>query len=68
MANDADKASQYEEAQLRHSLKVRRDVPKPMGHCLSCGEELRGNQCFCDNDCRDDYNRAKSARERNGKC
>ena len=68
MANDADKASLYEEAQIRHSLSQRKDYPRPTGYCLSCGEELRNHKCFCDTECEADYTRAKAARERNGKC
>ena len=64
--DDLDRASELEEKQRAQAMTRRKDTPKPTGFCLQCGIETKPNQCFCDPDCRDDFEVAQAARIRNG--
>ena len=56
MPDDADRASEYEERMRAAALRVRKPEPKPCGYCHNCGTTLgTTGLLFCDEDCRDDY-------------
>ncbi|MCU0922560.1 MAG: hypothetical protein MUF16_19915 [Burkholderiaceae bacterium] len=65
--DDADRASDREESQRCEALTRRMPVPQPTGFCLWCGIEVQRNRCFCDPECRDDFELAAAARARNGR-
>lgn len=63
----SDRATQQEELARAKALEFRASVPAPTGFCFNCGIELdKKTQCFCDADCRDDFEVAAAARLRNG--
>lgn len=57
MADEADLAQDHIEKELSRSMARRRPSLVPTGQCFNCGEEVTGQACFCDADCRDDYER-----------
>lgn len=58
MSDEADQAAQQEAAALPAALRRRRpEAPPACGACLYCGEALTGNRRWCDQDCRDDWQR-----------
>lgn len=65
--DESDQATKREEDARADALRYRASVPKPTGFCLNCGIEVKTNHCFCDPDCRDDFEFAQAARLRNGK-
>lgn len=68
MMDEADRAERQEQIARDHALEFRASVPAPTGFCFNCGIELdKKTQCFCDLDCRDDFEVAQAARLRNGK-
>lgn len=65
MANEADVAQDYQEADLQHSL-ARHQVeaeklhrPEPTGYCLNqlCCDDLDGGRLFCGPECAKEYGR-----------
>lgn len=59
MSDDIDKASELSELMDKVALQYRRAAgPLATGFCLSCGEELKKGQRWCDADCRDDFERS----------
>jgi len=62
----SDQATRREEEFTAAALAVRKPAIKPVGVCHSCGEDVGETKLFCDGDCRDDWQRIKSANERNG--
>lgn len=67
-----DQATQVEERERAAAIAAQRDraalEPKLAdGVCANCDEVLSGTQHFCDDSCRNDYQRRESARRRNGK-
>lgn len=64
--DDADRATEREEADRARALSFRVSIPAPTGFCLNCGIEVARSHCFCDPDCRDDFEVAAAARARNG--
>lgn len=57
-----DIATEREEQFLNHARAQRkREGPVPCGYCHNCSERVTGNQRWCDEDCRDDWEK----RERN---
>ncbi len=65
--DDADRSTEREEKARELALQYRKPSPLACGACLHCNIEVRPGQCFCDADCRDDYELAEAARRRNGK-
>lgn len=65
--DDADRASDKEEAQRCEAMNRRMPTQTPTGFCLWCGITVASNRCFCDPECRDDFELAQAARMRNGR-
>lgn len=67
--DEADRASLEEERALREATYRASRTPhlKPTGVCHWCDEPVEENRIFCDRDCREDWERAEAARERNGR-
>lgn len=66
-----DQATAVEEREREAALAAQRDraarAPRlPDGVCANCLAELKAGQRFCDQDCRDDYEKRVAARRRNG--
>jgi hypothetical protein len=58
MSDPADSAEVATELFLRAAIAARQDEgPKFCGMCYNCGEALDDPHRFCDNDCRDDWQR-----------
>lgn len=60
MADDIDKANEYAEKAREMSVKNIQNKPlavQAVGHCLSCAEPLAHGLRWCDNACRDDWQR-----------
>lgn len=60
MADDVDMASEREEIAREKAIKHIQNKPlavQPVGHCLSCGETLADDKLWCNNTCRDDWQR-----------
>lgn len=64
--DESDRATEAEENQRKDALAKRKPVPIATGFCLNCGIETNKDHCFCDPDCRDDWELAQEARRRNG--
>ena len=52
--DDMDRASDLEQRMLEAALRVRKPEPKACGYCHNCGEAVQSG-AFCDEDCRDDW-------------
>lgn len=65
--DEADRASARETQQREDALKRRYPTLPDTGCCHWCGEITGGGRRFCDVDCRDDWQRARSARQTAGK-
>lgn len=57
MATLDDMATLREELDREIALKNRKPQLDAIGSCYNCGEETKG--CFCDADCRADYEQRK---------
>jgi hypothetical protein len=58
MSDDADVAQETEERDRRLALRVRKpEGPPACGYCHNCSEPVRGGERWCDDDCRDDWER-----------
>jgi hypothetical protein len=66
MADDADRADAQIEQQLEAARSVRQPSLSYTGRCHYCGAITGGGRRFCDADCRDDWQRDRIARARNG--
>lgn len=56
----ADMASEHEQRWLAHQIAAARQSSKALhqtGRCHNCDDELTGAKLFCDQDCRQDYER-----------
>ena len=62
--DEADRASEQEEKQREAALSHRKPVPERTGFCLNCDELSQG--AFCNQYCREDYERFERAEKRNG--
>jgi hypothetical protein len=63
----ADKAQQVNELFQKEALEKRKTPgPKAKGECYYCEEPLEPGQRWCDNDCRDDWQREIKAIGRRG--
>lgn len=58
MADIVDAAQAAEEAYAREALSRRStEIPHGVGLCLNCGAAVEGEKRWCDDECRDDYER-----------
>jgi|688.fasta_scaffold371682_3 RNA polymerase-binding transcription factor DksA len=58
MSDDVDKTQERLELEetIRKRYRKQEATPiKGMGYCLNCGEPIRKDWRWCDQDCRDDY-------------
>ncbi len=64
MTDVIDAGCEREQDDRERALAAQRNKPKmePVGFCYNC-DELVNHGCFCDSDCRDDFERrARAAR------
>ena len=71
-SDESDRASALEEMERENALaRVRSSMGrslKPVGRCYFCDDDnLPANHIFCDNDCRDMWQRERDAHARNGR-
>lgn len=75
MADEADMAQELEELALKHALANRKEgvTLPPKGTCYNCdeglkpvkvGKTLQHVRLFCDEACRDDWEKMRAARQR----
>lgn len=70
MADEADIAMDFQEGFLtdslvltKHKTSMAMAIPDPNGKCLNCQNKVEGeNQRWCDQFCRDDWQRIESSR------
>jgi len=62
--DDCDMASAQEQQQLAAALAMRKPELHANGLCDNCGERISG--LFCDQHCREDYEKQKAAERRGG--
>lgn len=70
-SDESDRASALEEMERESALaKVRSSMGrslKPVGRCYFCDDDgVASGKLFCDNECRDMWQREQDARRRNG--
>lgn len=70
-ADTSDRATQLEELERESALNLQRLAAarnrlKPIGLCYDCQDQIQPGATFCDRDCRDNWERRRAARERNG--
>lgn len=69
MSDFADLASEREELDrdlaLLNSL-FHNETLAPMGYCYNCDESLPEGVCFCDIDCRNDFEARLASQKRSG--
>lgn len=66
MADFADRASELQEQATEEALQRVKDC-KPLrrtGRCHNCSEQVEPWETFCDEDCRDDYDKRQDAEQR----
>lgn len=64
MADEADRAQQFEQIQLAKSLAFRQNESLPRkGRCHNCDAPLSPDALFCDGACEQDYQRLRRMRE-----
>ena len=66
-----DRATELEELERQsamnlHRAQAARDRLRPVGTCHNCQDQLKTNALFCDQSCRDDWERRRAAKLRNG--
>jgi hypothetical protein len=65
--DDIDRAQAREEMDRDLAIAAaRKNVLLATGECHNCGATVPDGWCFCDADCRDDYEREIAARRREG--
>lgn len=75
MADEADMAQELEELALKHALAHRKEGVHlaPKGSCYNCDEPLKAKKVgktlqhvrlFCDEACRDDWEKLQAAKQR----
>lgn len=67
----SDRATQLEELERESAMNLQRTAAersrlKPIGLCYDCQDQIEPGATFCDQDCRDNWERRRAARERNG--
>jgi hypothetical protein len=67
MADNADRADVEIERATQQAIKQSRaGAMRPLGACYWCGDAAPPAGLFCGPDCRDDWQRERDARARNG--
>lgn len=66
MTDDIDRACEREIQDRERALQAQaaKPVMQPCGSCYNCDVAVSG-RCFCDGDCRDDYERRTRAKKLN---
>ena len=72
--DDAERAMRHEELSRQIAMTKRYPILSPTGYCHYCGSPTRHRMLFCDpistegvkGSCRDDWEREKAAKRRNG--
>lgn len=71
MADEIDKANELAEVLLSAAIRNVKPRLRPTGNCHSCGEsllaDLRLGSLFCDEFCRDDFEKQEKMRRINGR-
>lgn len=71
MPDEVDKANDLAEVLLDAAIRASRPRLRPTGSCFNCGESLmtdiRAGSLFCDEFCRDDYEKQEKMRTINGR-
>lgn len=70
MADDLERASDYEEAHRAFCVKnaqAQAQSMRPKGRCYFCGEPVAASLIYCDEYCCADHEREKAARRRAGR-
>lgn len=65
MSDLVDEANELTQRRLDSLLRNRPPPPPESKTCLNCGEALHDRVNFCDADCRDDYEKHRTAKQRN---
>lgn len=66
--DDADRAQGYEEIERASAIQAAKSALTELpdiGYCYYCSEATERGKRFCDNGCRDDWERQEKARARN---
>jgi len=68
MADDADRAdAEIAQATAEAIKRTRQPAMRPLGACYWCGDTSPPQGLFCGPDCRDDWQRERDARVRDGR-
>lgn len=71
MSDEVDKANDLAEVLLSAAIRNVRPQLRPVGTCYSCGENLMDSlmkgSLFCDEHCRDDFEKQEKMRRINGR-
>jgi hypothetical protein len=68
MADDADRAdAEIAQATAEAIKRTRQPAMRPLGACYWCGDTSPPQGLFCGPDCRDDWQRERDARARDGR-
>lgn len=64
MTDQLDQAQAFEELRRDDALRDQALKPhmRPVGFCYNCDEPIFNGGCFCDADCRDDYERREKVK------
>ena len=68
MADEIDKANDHAEMMLAKQVEAARQIHKAIeetGKCLFCDEDLEKGKRWCDEGCRDDWQRLEDSKRRN---
>ncbi len=65
--DEADAADATVEQHIRDALTRRRPTLTAIGQCYSCSAPVDAGRVLCDEECREDYERAERARRANGR-
>ena len=67
MSDEADAADATVEQHLKRALARRHATLPAVGQCYSCSAPVDAGRRFCDEECREDYERAERVRRMNGR-
>lgn len=68
MTDAIDQGCEFEEQDRARALAAQAAKLKmePVGFCYYCDEPIFNGGCFCDGDCRDDYERVEAMKKMKG--